>query len=75
MKLAATLQQQASARDLMRQRVLESVLKIRKQPGLIKELGRLEAPEATTQCFVREVGNRLEQGEWHILADDGGQLQ
>ena len=52
-KLAATLLQQSTVRDFMRERVLEGVLEIRKEPGLVKELGCLQAIESATERPVR----------------------
>src|SRR5258708_6551881 len=59
----APLLQQAAVRDLMRERMLERVLEIRKQPGLVEELGGLQAIEPATERLVREIGDRLEQCE------------
>ena len=75
MKLAAALLQQAAVRDLVRERVLEGVLEIRKQPRLVDELGSLQAVEPAAERLVRQIGDRLEQRERHVLADDGGDLQ
>ena len=74
-KLAATLLQQAAVRDLVRERVLEGVLEIRKEPGLVEELGGLQVVEPATERLVRQLGDRLEQRERHVLADDGGDLE
>ena len=74
-KLAAPLLQQAAVRDLVRERVLEGVLEVRKQPRLVEELGGLQAVEPAAERLVRQLGDRLEQRERHVLADDGGDLQ
>jgi hypothetical protein len=74
-KLAPALLQQATVCHVVRERVLERVLEVRKQTGLVEELGRLESVESATERLVWQVGGRLEQNEGHILANDGGDLQ
>ena len=59
----------------MGERVLERVLEIRKQPRLVEELGGLEVVEPAAERLVRQLGDRLEQRERHVLADDGGDLE
>jgi hypothetical protein len=49
--------------------------RIREQPRLVDELGRLQVVEPTTERCMRELGDRLEQRERHIFADDGGDLE
>ena len=44
-KLAAALLQQAAVGHLVRERVLERVLEIREEPGLVEELGGLQVVE------------------------------
>jgi hypothetical protein len=73
-KSASTLLQQAAVRDLVREGVLEGVLEIRIEPGLVEELGRLESVEAAPERLIRQVGDRLEERERHVLADDGAYL-
>jgi hypothetical protein len=73
-KLAPTVPQEPAVRDLVRERVREGVLEIRKQPGLVEELGGLQVVESATERLVRQLGDRLEQRERHFLADDGGDL-
>ena len=48
---------------------------IREQPRLVDELGRLQVVEPTTERRMRELGDRLEQRERDIFADDGGDLE
>ena len=67
--------EQPRVRHLVRQRVLERILKVREEPRLVEELGRLESVEAITQRLVWQLGNRLEQHEGHELADYRGDLQ
>src|SRR5262245_59915426 len=56
-------------------RYIEGVLEIWIEPGLVKELGPLQAVEAATERLVRQLGDRLEQRERHILAHHGGHLE
>jgi hypothetical protein len=49
--------------------------RIREQPRLVDELGRLQVVEPTTERRMRELGDRLEQRERDIFADDGGDLE
>ena len=44
-------------------------------PRLVDELGRRQVVEPTTERRVRELGDRLEQRERDIFADDGGDLE
>ena len=74
-KIPSPLLQEAAVRDLMRERVREGVLEIRIEPGLIDELGGLQVVESATEHLVREISDRLEQRQRHVLADDGGDLQ
>ena len=74
-KLVAAIVQESAVGDLVRERVLEGILEIRKQPGLVKELGGLQVVEAATDRLVGGVGDRLEQYQRHVLADDGGDLE
>ena len=53
MKGVLALVEQASVRHFVGERVLESVLQIRKQTGLVKELRRLEVGKAATEFLVR----------------------
>jgi hypothetical protein len=69
-KLAALLLKQPGVRDLMREGMLERVLEIRKQTSVIEEIASLETIEPATKSLIRQFGDRLEQCEWHVLADD-----
>src|SRR6267143_3369675 len=73
--LPPTLLQEAAVRDLVRQRVLEGVLEIRVEAGLVEELRGLQAVEPWAERLIREVGDRLKQRDRYVLADDGGRLQ
>ena len=49
--------------------------RIREQPRLVDELDRLQVVEPTTERRMRELGDRVEQRERDIFADDGGDLE
>jgi hypothetical protein len=55
--------------------VLEGIDALGKQAGLIEELGRLQARQATGQRLFRHSGDCLQQRPGHIGAADGGRLQ
>src|SRR6266851_3012376 len=74
-KLASPLLQQSTVRDVVSERVLEGIFAIREEPGLVKKLGGLKVVESAPERLVRQLGDRLEQREWHLLADGGGGLQ
>ncbi len=74
-KIATPLLQEASVRDLVRERVLERVLEIREQPRLVEQLGGLQVGEPAPQLFFSEVGHRQQKRERHALADDRGCLE
>jgi hypothetical protein len=57
------------------ERVLERVLEVRKEPGLVEELRGLQASQLGAHLVLRRVGNGQEQRHRHILADDGGRLE
>src|SRR5262249_36295306 len=75
MDLASALEQQGSVGDLERERVLERVLEVGEEPRFVEELRRLEPAESLTGTLLRLLGDRLQQCEWHILADDGRCLE
>ncbi len=74
-ELPPALLQQPAVGDLVRERVLERVLEIRIEPGLVDELGRLQPVEPAAERLVGQLGDRLEQCQRHVLADDRGDLQ
>ena len=53
MKFASTPVEQAGICDLVGQGMLEGVLEIRKQAGLVDELGGLQALEPATERRIR----------------------
>src|SRR5262249_7179247 len=75
MDRAPALEQQCSVCDLERERVLERVLKVGEEPRFVEELRRLEPAESLTGTLLRFLGDRLQQCEWHILANDGRRLE
>jgi hypothetical protein len=72
--LAPVLEQGAVC-DFMGEGVLERVLEVREAAGLVEELGGLERFESAAERLVRDFGDRLEQREWDVRADDGGDLE
>ena len=72
---AAAIAQQAPVGDLVRQRVLERVLELGEQARLVQELRRLQPRQPASHSVLVEVGNDQQQGERHVLADDGGGLE
>src|SRR5262249_30101610 len=67
--------QDAPVGHLMRERMLEGVFEVRKDARLVQELGGLEMAQSPTQVVLGRVGNGLQQGEGHILANDRGGLE
>ena len=55
--------------------VLERVLEVREAAGLVEELGGLQRFESAAERLVGDFGDRLEQRERDVRADDGGDLE
>ena len=72
---APAVLEQAPVRDLVGERVLERVLELGEEPGLVEELGGLEVRELGAALLLRSVGDGVKQRERHVLADDGGGLE
>ena len=72
---APPLLEQAAVGDLVRQGVLEGVLEIREEAGLVEELGGLEVGEPATQVLLGQLGHGEQEPERHVLADDRGRLE
>ena len=60
MKRASLFLQEPAVRDLVGERVLESVLKIGKQTCFIKKLARLEVSEVNAQSVLWQFRDRLQ---------------
>ena len=69
------LLQQAAVGDLVRERVLEGVLEIREEAGLVEELGGLEWSSPPRSASSGSSAIACEQRERHVLADDRGGLE
>jgi len=67
--------EQPPVRDFMSERVLERVLQVREEPGLVEELRGLEVSQLGAHLVLRRVSNGQEQRHGHVLADDGGGLE
>src|SRR5262245_5241474 len=74
MKGSPPLLYEPSIGDLMGQGVLEGVFRLGKEARLVEELGGLEVREATVQGGLGQLGDGLQQGQWHLGADDRGGL-
>ena len=55
--------------------VLEGVCAIRKEPGLVQELSRLEVGEISLQGRLGQPGNGLQEGGSDVFAKHCGGLQ
>ena len=62
--------EQAAVGDLVGQRVLEGVLEVGKELGLVDELGGLKPRQAETDFVLRPLGRFDEQGPWQVFSDD-----
>ena len=67
--------EQAPVGHVVGQGVLEGVLEIREEPRLVEELGGLEVARPAAERLLRLLRDGLEEGEGHVLADDGGGLE
>ena len=59
-KRPPALAQQSAVRGLVHERVLEGVLEIRIEAGLVQELGGLQGFESAPERFLGQIGDRLE---------------
>jgi hypothetical protein len=73
-QLPASVMQETAIGHLVSERMLEGVLEVGIEPGLVDELGGLQTVESAPERIVREVGDRLEEWPRHVLADDRGEL-
>jgi hypothetical protein len=67
--------EQPLVRHLVRERVFERVLEVRKETGLVEELRGLEMSQLGAHLVFRRVGDGQEQRHGHVLADDRGRLE
>jgi hypothetical protein len=68
-KRAASVLEEGAVRHVVGERVLERVLDVRENASLVEELGHLEVGEHAAQHVLLLLGDRLQEGERHILAD------
>jgi hypothetical protein len=66
---APAVLEQTAVRHVVGEGMLERVLEVREDPGLVEQLRGLQAPERGVQLAVGEVGDGLEQREGDILPD------
>ena len=69
------LQQEAAVGHLVRQGMLEGVFRLGEQPRLIQKLRRLQVCQAAVQRLFGHIRNGPQQGEGHLGANHGGDLQ
>jgi hypothetical protein len=69
------LQQEAAVGHLVRQGMLEGVLRLREQAGFVEELGGLQVRQGTVERLVGRVGNGLQQRPGHLGANHCGGLE
>ena len=67
--------EQSPVCDFVGERVLERVLEVRKEPGLVEELRGLQVGQLGAHRGLRRVGNGQEQRHGHVRADDRGRLE
>src|SRR5438132_1830637 len=60
-KRSPALIEQSAVRDLVSERVLEGILEVRIEAGLVEELGSLQVVEPATERLVRQLGDHREQ--------------
>src|SRR5215467_4629187 len=75
MEDAPALREQAPVRNLLRERVFESVLEIREELRLVEKFRGLEVGESLAKSVIRKVGDCLEEWPGNVLANDGGGLE
>src|SRR5262249_3316284 len=75
MELAPAFYEQTPVRHLMSQRMLEGVFDVGEQACFVQELNRLKVGEAATELLLRSPGDRLEQGQGHVLPDHRRRLE
>ena len=75
MQLTPPVLQESGVRDLMGEGMFERVLGLREETNLVEELGRLKMGEASSEVLVTFLGDRRQERERHVLADDSGRLE
>jgi hypothetical protein len=69
-KRAPSVLQKRAVGHLVREGMLERVLHVREEAGLVKEFSGLKLAQGAAQRIFFLVGHRLEQGERDVLPDD-----
>ena len=70
-----TIGEETAVRHLLRQRVLERVLRIGKEACLVQKLRGLQKRELSAHALLGLIGDGVEQNERDVLSDDSGRLQ
>ena len=69
------LLQETAVGHLVGEGVLEGVLELGEEAGLVEELGGLQVAEAAAQLLLGQLRDGLQEGEGHLGADDGRGLE
>jgi hypothetical protein len=72
---ALPLVEQPLVRNFVSERVLERVLEVREEPGLVEELRSLEVGQLGAYLGLGRVGDGQEQRHRHVFADDRASLE
>ncbi len=72
---APSLLEQTAIGHVVGQGVLERILEVREEPGLVEELRGLQPPDGGVQLVVGKLSNRLEQRKRYVLPDHRRRLQ
>ena len=75
MQRAPPLLEQTAIGHVVGQGMLEGVLEVRKDAGLVEELRGLQAADGGVQLILGVLGNRLEQRKRHVLPDHRRRLE
>ena len=75
MEGAPPVLEQTAIGHVVGQGMLEGVLKVREDAGLVQELRALQPPDRGVQLVRGGLGNRLEQHERHVLPDHRRRLE
>jgi hypothetical protein len=71
----APLLQEAPVGHLVGESVLEGVFQLGEEAGFVEELSGLQAAESAAQLLLRQLPEGLQEGEWHLGADDRSHLE
>jgi hypothetical protein len=75
MDCTPAIDQKAAIRYLLGQRVLERILRLRKEARLVEKFRGLQMRELLAQLLLGVVDDGVEQVERDVPSNDGGRLQ